>query len=40
MATVDAPDNEELIQCPYDSTHMIRHKRMQYHLNQCRQVRL
>ncbi|ESO86023.1 hypothetical protein LOTGIDRAFT_167528 [Lottia gigantea] len=31
---------EELLECPYDKTHMIRAKRMQYHLIKCRQNHL
>ncbi|XP_041360971.1 uncharacterized protein LOC121377142 isoform X2 [Gigantopelta aegis] len=30
-------DPEELIECPYDTSHMIRAKRMPYHLMKCRQ---
>jgi len=29
-------DAEALVACPYDKTHMIRNKRMQYHLIDCR----
>jgi len=32
-------DPEALVSCPYDRTHMIRNKRMQYHLIDCRKVR-
>jgi len=31
-------DPEALIACPYDKTHMVRNKRMQYHLIDCRKV--
>ena len=31
-------DPEELIECPYNKSHMIRAKRMPYHLMKCRQV--
>ena len=31
-------DPEDLLQCPYESAHMIRAKRMQYHLMKCRKV--
>ena len=27
------------VQCPYNDTHMVRNKRMQYHLIDCRKVR-
>lgn len=36
MAQYKIPDPEELIPCPYDKVHMIRAKRMQYHLMKCR----
>ena len=31
-------DGEVLFQCPYDNTHMVRLKRMPYHLMLCRKV--
>ena len=31
-------DPEDLLECPYESAHMIRAKRMQYHLMKCREV--
>ncbi|XP_061166854.1 uncharacterized protein LOC133175761 [Saccostrea echinata] len=36
MAQYKIPDPEEMIPCPYDKVHMIRAKRMQYHLMKCR----
>ncbi|XP_055998471.1 uncharacterized protein LOC125683191 isoform X1 [Ostrea edulis] len=36
MAQYKIPDPEELTPCPYDKVHMIRAKRMQYHLMKCR----
>jgi len=36
MASSEAPDSEDLIPCPYESAHMLRRKRMQYHLIACR----
>jgi len=38
MAFQHVGDPEALTQCPYDNTHMIRNKRMQYHLVDCRKV--
>ena len=32
------PDPEDLLACPYENAHMIRAKRMQYHLIKCRAV--
>ncbi|KAM4700532.1 gametocyte-specific factor 1-like isoform 2-T3 [Discoglossus pictus] len=34
MATIDS---EDLMQCPYDKNHMIRHSRFPYHLVKCRE---
>ena len=34
--TINDPD--DLLECPYESAHMIRAKRMQYHLMKCRKV--
>jgi len=31
-------DPEALTMCPYDKTHMVRNKRIQYHLIDCRKV--
>ncbi|KAK3086609.1 hypothetical protein FSP39_021001 [Pinctada imbricata] len=36
MAQYNIPDPEDLIPCPYDKVHMVRAKRMQYHLMKCR----
>ena len=30
------PDPEDVVLCPFDKTHLIRHKRVPYHLIQCR----
>ena len=30
------PDPEDLVVCPFDETHVIRHKRFPYHLIECR----
>lgn len=38
MAQYKIPDPEEMVPCPYDKVHMIRAKRMQYHLMKCRKV--
>jgi len=40
MAYYKIPDPEQLIQCPYDRTHMRAAKRMQYHLIKCRKVNI
>ncbi|KAL4218137.1 factor 1-like [Mactra antiquata] len=36
MAQYRIHDPEELLECPYDKTHMVRAKRFQYHLMNCR----
>ncbi|ESO94331.1 hypothetical protein LOTGIDRAFT_118829 [Lottia gigantea] len=36
MADYDIDDPEREIECPYDKAHMVRKKRMQYHLIKCR----
>jgi len=38
MAYYAVGDPEALVECPYDKTHMVRNKRMQYHLIDCRKV--
>ena len=30
------PDPEDVVVCPFDKTHLIRHKRLPYHLIDCR----
>lgn len=36
MAQYKIPDPEEMVLCPYNKVHMIRAKRLQYHLMKCR----
>jgi len=38
MAYFSVGDPKTVVACPYDSTHMVRNKRMQYHLIDCRKV--
>ena len=33
-------DPDELIQCPFDPVHLLRRKRMPYHIIKCGKVRL
>ena len=33
-------DPEALVQCPYNDAHMVRNKRMQYHIIDCRKVNI
>jgi len=34
------PDPDDLCECPYDKAHLIRAKKMPYHLIKCRKVTL